>query len=68
METFGENDVQCFSLAPFNFLASLINGNYDYNGYGERYVSAFNFLASLINGNARRRGRLAALRLILLTS
>ncbi len=40
-------------LVSFNFLASLINGNFNKHFYGHIAMSsvAFNFLASLINGN-----------------
>ncbi len=36
--------------ATFNFLASLINGNF-FNPPYNQAVNPFNFLASLINGN-----------------
>ena len=39
------------SLPTFNFLASLINGNFVCSGLSMYPLSSFNFLASLINGN-----------------
>ena len=36
---------------PFNFLASLINGNFLGQQAWDMLLYAFNFLASLINGN-----------------
>ena len=37
--------------SSFNFLASLINGNYFVPKVGRKIPLTFNFLASLINGN-----------------
>ncbi len=41
---------------PFNFLASLINGNYGTSPIFDVKIYTFNFLASLINGNQDQRG------------
>ena len=52
METVTNGQKQTSEKTPFNFLASLINGNVS-SGEGDGVVPwlAFNFLASLINGN-----------------
>ena len=48
---------------PFNFLASLINGNVKLgNTNSIALPSTFNFLASLINGNAAEEEEAAAVK------
>ena len=55
MET-GTEPPQSFLSAAFNFLASLINGNFfrEESKRLDEKDKAFNFLASLINGNKSR--------------
>ncbi len=51
METFEGQNPDYSGEKPFNFLASLINGNIAINLGQVLYTWSFNFLASLINGN-----------------
>ena len=44
----------------FNFLASLINGNWRFWSWSKIFQQSFNFLASLINGN-NNGSRIAAI-------
>ena len=46
------SNVVAAAVKPFNFLASLINGNSTQN-MKPKDTPTFNFLASLINGNCR---------------
>ncbi len=54
METTPPLGLQLQPRPPFNFLASLINGNL-LVARRFRLILSFNFLASLINGNSRRQ-------------
>ncbi len=58
METINPTMGTISATTSFNFLASLINGNWSFGPPLWEIHTAFNFLASLINGNQERQARL----------